>query len=47
MPESTFKFNGEDLTFSPEQDIGISELATLKLGFPTSGTIRPLPCKRP
>jgi hypothetical protein len=37
MPESTFKFNGEDLTFSPEQDIGISELRHIKAWFPDLG----------
>ena len=33
MPESTFKFQGEEYTFAPERDIGIAELRFIKNWF--------------
>ena len=37
MPESTFSFQGEEYTFAPERDIGISELRNIKGWFPDLG----------
>jgi hypothetical protein len=37
MPESTFTYNGEEYNFSPERDIGISELRHIKNWFPDLG----------
>ena len=37
MPESTFTYNGEEYSFSPERDIGISELRHIKSWFSDLG----------
>ncbi len=37
MPASTFTFKGEELSFSPERDIGLTELRNIKGWFPDLG----------